>query len=642
MIYAVAILAPLFGSVIAGALGRTMGDRFASMVTICLMLLASVCAELSLMDVLSADVQPEPVVLATWFDIGGFRLDWALRRDTLSSVMVAMVAPVATLIHIYSIGYMAHEKRSFRFFAYLSLFSFAMLMLVTANNLVQLFFGWEGVGLASYLLIGYWYDRPSANRAAMKAFIVNRVGDLFFAVGIALVFALFGTVEFPAIFAAVPQHTNALYHVLGDQLPGLRGDRRAAVHRRDGQVGADRPTHLAAGRDGGPNAGLGADPCRDHGHRRCLPGCPHVPSVRDGAPCGRVRDLHRQHDLPVRRDHRVRADGHQAGDRLFDLLAAGLHVHGGRRGRLPGVDLPPHHPRLLQGVAVPVRRRGHPRHERRAGHAPHGRYLAQDPHHLWLHVAGQPGYRRHPVLRGYWSKDAILEAAYSAHTGVGTYGFVCGTAAAFLTAFYSWRLLIMTFHGAPRADRHTMEHVHESPWTMLGPLCVLAVGAVFAGWALHVPFIGDEQLEFWAGSIANGPNNHVLLDMEHVPFLIGLLPTITGVLGIGLAYMLYMAFPAVPPRLAAQFNPVYQFLLHKWYFDELYDFLFVRPSEWLARKLWHVGDETLIDGMPNGVAMLAAGGSAQIVRIQTGSIAVYAFTMLIGLVLLITVFLLFR
>ena len=215
MIYAIAILSPLVGFLLAGTFGRALGDRFGFAVTIGFMLLATVGAESNLLDVLFATPQPDPVVLGNWIDIGGFRLDWALRRDTLSSAMVAMVAPVATLIHVYSVGYMAHEKRSFRFFAYLSLFSFAMLMLVSANNLVQLFFGWEGVGLASYLLIGYWYDRPAANRAAMKAFIMNRVGDLFFAVGIALVFSLFGTVEFPAIFAAIQQHDGALYHVLG-------------------------------------------------------------------------------------------------------------------------------------------------------------------------------------------------------------------------------------------------------------------------------------------------------------------------------------------------------------------------------------------------------------------------------------------
>jgi NADH-quinone oxidoreductase subunit L len=258
---------------------------------------------------------------------------------------------------------------------------------------------------------------------------------------------------------------------------------------------------------------------------------------------------------------------------------------------------------------------------------------------MWLGSLAIAGV---PFFAGYWSKDAILEAAYAAHTPVASYGFIMGVLAAFLTAFYSWRLIIMTFHGKPRADHHTMEHVHEStPW-MLVPLLILSIGAIFAGWAFHEDFIGTEQVEFWAGAIFNGPQNHILENMEHVPAMISLLPTILGLVGIALAYLFYMVFPGVPVWLAETFRPVYLFLLNKWYFDELYDFLFVRPAIWLARTLWHVGDETLIDGMPNGAASLAAGGSTQVVKIQTGSIAVYAFTMLIGLVALISIFLLFR
>jgi NADH-quinone oxidoreductase subunit L len=258
---------------------------------------------------------------------------------------------------------------------------------------------------------------------------------------------------------------------------------------------------------------------------------------------------------------------------------------------------------------------------------------------MWLGSLAIAGV---PFFAGYWSKDAILEATYASHNALGGYGFVLGVLAAFLTAFYSWRLIIMTFHGTTRASKHTMEHVHESTRWMTVPLMILAVGAVFAGYALHDWFIGEDQLAFWAGALHAGPTNHVLVDMEHVPLFISLLPTITGVLGIALAYLMYMLVPSLPGQLATAFQPVYQFLLHKWYFDELYDFLFVRPAQRLARLLWHVGDEKLIDGMPNGVAALAAEGSMQVVKIQTGSIAVYAFTMLIGLVLLITIFLLFR
>jgi NADH-quinone oxidoreductase subunit L len=244
-----------------------------------------------------------------------------------------------------------------------------------------------------------------------------------------------------------------------------------------------------------------------------------------------------------------------------------------------------------------------------------------------------------PYFAGYWSKDAILESTYAAGTPVGMYGFVCGTLAALLTAFYSGRLLFMTFHGAPRADAHTMAHVHESPATMWGPLVALAVGATFSGWLLHALFIGDHNAAYWQGAIFTADKNHVLEQIEHTPLLIGLLPTATGVLGLAISYYFYMMNPAFPARLAERFAPVYRFLLNKWYFDELYDFLFVRPANVLARELWKVGDEQIIDGVPNGLASLTEGGSLQAVRIQTGSIAVYAFTMLIGLVVMLTFFL---
>ena len=247
-----------------------------------------------------------------------------------------------------------------------------------------------------------------------------------------------------------------------------------------------------------------------------------------------------------------------------------------------------------------------------------------------------------PYFAGYWSKDAILEATYASGSAIGFYGFLCGTVAAFLTAFYSWRLLFMTFHGKPRADHHVMEHVHESPITMWGPLVLLSVGAVFAGWWFHDQFIGDNQGAYWQGAIFTGAHNDVLHQIERTPLLIGLLPTATGVFGIALAVWFYLINPAIPAMLAERFAPIYRFLLNKWYFDELYDFLFVRPAFWLAREFWKVGDGQVIDGVPNGLATLAQGGSRQVVRIQTGSMAVYAFTMLIGLVVMISLFLIIR
>jgi NADH-quinone oxidoreductase subunit L len=271
-----------------------------------------------------------------------------------------------------------------------------------------------------------------------------------------------------------------------------------------------------------------------------------------------------------------------------------------------------------------------------------------------------------PFFAGYYSKDAILEAAFASHSLIGGYAFMCGILAAFLTAFYSWRLLILTFHGEPRADRHTMEHVHESPVVMLAPLLLLAVGAVLAGYLFYDFFVGEHEHAFWAGSIVNGEHNHVLHDMHEVPAWVPLAPTVVAVLGIGLAYFLYMAAPALPARLAQAFsvrpqlvlrqpaipaegreqatepNPggLYGFLLKKWYFDELYDRIFVRPARRLAAVFWHVGDERIIDGMPNGAADLAVGAARGAVRIQTGRVANYAFAMIIGLVFFVSLFML--
>jgi len=242
---------------------------------------------------------------------------------------------------------------------------------------------------------------------------------------------------------------------------------------------------------------------------------------------------------------------------------------------------------------------------------------------------------------GFYSKDAIVESAYAAHSAVGTYAFWCTLIAAFLTAFYSWRLLIMTFHGKPRADAHTMAHVHESPWVMTGPLVLLAVGAVVTGFSFHDQLLGEDWQAFWGHSIQIAASNHVLHDMESLPDWVSLSPTVLGLAGIFTAYVFYMLAPQIPVALASTFPAVYRFLLNKWYFDELYGWLFVRPASAIGRALWQVGDATIIDGVPNGLASITSGGSARVVKIQNGSIAVYAFAMLIGLVLLVSIFLLF-
>jgi len=246
-----------------------------------------------------------------------------------------------------------------------------------------------------------------------------------------------------------------------------------------------------------------------------------------------------------------------------------------------------------------------------------------------------------PPFAGWWSKDAIIDAAFVSGTGIGMYGWVLGVITAFITALYSWRLLFLVFHGKPR-DQHIYDHAHESPPIITGPLIVLALGAVFSGWLLYDAYVGHTQAAFWNGAIFSGHDNHVLARLEDLPPLITLVPTIAALLGVVAAYVCYMMKPEIPASLARSMRPLYLFLLNKWYFDELYDAILVRPYRALAKGLWHVGDETVIDGVPTGLARATVGGSGVLVRMQTGSIAVYAFTMLIGLVTLLSLFLIFR
>ena len=640
--YAVAVFAPLFGALIAGFLGRQIGDKASQAVTILFMLVAAFCGVMSFLPFLDGSAEPGVLTIATWMDVDGFGVQWALRYDTLSAMMVGMVTFIATLIHIYSAGYMSHDATIPRFFSYLSLFTFAMLMLVTSDNIVQLFFGWEGVGLASYLLIGYWYDRESACRAAIKAFVVNRVGDLFFAIGIGMLFALFGTVSFSEIFAQIPAHMNDTYSLLGGTfrayevigfllfLGAMGKSAQIGLHTwlpdaMEGPTPVSALIHAATMVTAGVFLMARMSPILEFapyalgfvtfiGATTCLfaatIGCVQTDIKRIIAysTCSQLGYMFIAAGVGAYQASIFHLFTHAFFKALL-FLGAGSVIH----AMSDEQDI-----RKMGGIwrKIPVT------------------YAV-----MWIGSLALAGI---PIFAGYYSKDAILEAAYARASGLGMYGFVCGTLAAFLTAFYSWRLLILTFHGAPRADHHTMEHVHESPAIMLVPLVVLAIGAVSAGFTFEDDFIGHDWPGFWNNAIFNGPSNHVLHAMQDIPAAIRLLPTVTGVCGIALAYIMYWLLPGLPARLAGAVPGVYRFLLNKWYFDELYDVLFVRPAGALARVLWQVGDARLIDGVPNGIAAITVDGSRQAVKLQTGSIATYAFTMLIGLVFLVSAYLVFR
>ena len=625
----------------AGLFGKAIGDRAAQAVTILCMILATVCGVSAFVDLVYRGAPAGVVSLGTWVESGPFQASWALRYDALSAVMVAMVTTVATLIHIYSVGYMSHDKTIWRFFSYLSLFSFAMLMLVTADNLLQLFFGWEGVGLASYLLIGYWYDRPSACAAAIKAFVVNRIGDLGFAVGIALVFLVFGSIDFDAIFNAVTQHQNDTYHVLGGT---WRAYEVIGILLFIGAMGKSAQIGLHVWL---PDAMEGPTPVSALIHAATMVTAgvflmARFSPVLDYAPgalafvtfIGATTALFAA-TIGCAQNDIKRVIAYSTCSQLgYMFVAAGVGAYQSSIFHL----LTHAFFKALLFLA--------------AGSVIHAMADEQDMRKmggLWRKIpvtyivmwAGSLALAGVFPFAGYYSKDAILEEAWAAHTAMGQYGFWCTLIAAFLTAFYSWRLIIMTFHGRPRADARTIAHAHESPPVMLVPLVLLAIGALVSGFALYDQLIGPGWHSFWGNSIRIAQSNHVLEQMEGVPEWVHLSPSVFGLLGIATAYVMYMAVPSLPARLAGQFNFVYRLLLNKWYVDEMYDIVFVRPFIALARVLWQTGDVTIIDGVPNGLAALAEDGAQGAVKIQTGSIAVYAFAMLIGLVLLVSIFLLF-
>jgi NADH-quinone oxidoreductase subunit L len=576
-------------------------------------------------------------------EAGTFHADWVLRYDALSAVMVAMVTTVSTLIHIYSVGYMAHDENHtiWRFFSYISLFSFAMLMLVTADNLLQLFFGWEGVGLMSYLLIGYWYYRPSANAAAIKAFVVNRVGDLCFALGIALVFVTFGSIEFGTVFASVGAHADATYHVLGGTwhayevigvllfIGAMGKSAQIGLHvwlpdAMEGPTPVSALIHAATMVTAGVFLMVRFSPVLDY-----APGALGFVTI-----IGASTALFAATIGCVQNDIK-RVIAYSTCSQLgYMFVAAGVGAYQASMFHLLTHAF--FKALLFLGAGSVIHAMSDEQDMRKMG----GLWRAIPVTYavMWVGSLALGGI---PPFAGFFSKDAILEAAWASGTGVGHYGFWCTLIAAFLTAFYSWRLLLLTFHGRPRAEHHVMEHVHESPPVMLVPLLLLALGATVVGFAFHDQLIGADWRAFWGNSIQIAQTNHVLADMESVPNWVTFAPLVLGLLGIATAYLFYMVAPGIPVWLAAALPTVYRFLLNKWYFDELYGAVLVRPFFVIARTLWQVGDVTIIDGVPNGLATLTEDGAAGAVRLQTGSIAVYAFSMLIGLVVLVGTFLLF-
>jgi NADH-quinone oxidoreductase subunit L len=653
--YQAIVFLPLLGFLIAGLFGRSIGARACEYITSGFLVISAVLSWIAFFTVAFGEGEVFTVPVLRWIQSGGVQADWALRIDTLTVVMLIVVTTVSALVHIYSIGYMHHDPHRPRFFAYLSLFTFAMLALVTADNLVQMFFGWEGVGLASYLLIGFWYKKPSANAAAIKAFVVNRVGDFGFALGIFGVFVLFGSVNLGTIFANaasfIPVEGGqeggaAVLDFLGYALDKQSALTIVCLLLFMGAMGksAQVPLHTWL-----PDAMEGPTPVSALIHAATMVTAGVFMLARlsplfelsataltfvtfigaltafFAATVGLV-----QNDIK-----RVIAYStcSQLGY-MFVALGTGFYsaaiFHLFTHAFFKAL--------LFLGSGSVIHAVSDEQDMRKMGGL---RKLI--PVTYWMMIIGTLALTGVGVpftiigAAGFFSKDAIIEGSFVAHNPVAGFAFVVLVVAAGFTSFYSWRLIFMTFHGKPRATADVMHHVHESPPVMLVPLAILAAGALFSGLLFHDFFVGEGYAEFWKSALFTLPDNEILHHIHDVPALVKLSPFIAMVLGFVVAWQFYIRKPEMPRNLAAQHRGLYAFLLNKWYFDELYDFLFVRPAKRLGTFLWKRGDGWLIDGFgPDGVSARVVDVTNRVVKLQTGYLYHYAFAMLIGVVALVT------
>ena len=631
--YQAILFLPLIGAIFAGFFGRLVGARLAEIVTTTLLMIVMLLSWLAFYQVAMLG-QEERIAILPWIESGDLKTAWSLRIDTLTAVMLVVVTTVSALVHLYSIGYMADDDSRPRFFAYLSLFTFAMLALVTADDFLQLFFGWEGVGLASYLLIGFWYHKPSANAAAIKAFIVNRVGDFGFALGIFAVFALFGSVHYDTVLAAAPAEAGKTMEFLGLEVDALT---LICLLLFMGAMGKSAQFLLHTWL---PDAMEGPTPVSALIHAATMVTAgvfmvARLSPLFELAPIalavvtivGATTAFFAATVGLVQNDIK-RVVAYSTCSQLGYMFAAeGVGAYGA--GMFHLFTHASFKALLFLGSGAVIHALHHEQDLRRMG------ALRKVLPFTWaMMLIGTLSLTGFPFTSGFVSKDAIIESTYAAHNWVGNYAFVLTLIAAVLTSFYSWRLMFLAFEGKPREPKEVLAHAHEPPWTMGLPLVALTLGALLLGGLFAYQFIGEGAKDFWRGSLVVHEGGH-----HDVPLWVILSPTVAMVLGFVTAWYFYITNPLVPFGLAKRFRGLHQFLLNAWYFDALYDRIFVRPALWLGRMLWKTGDGRIIDGIgPDGVAARVIDITNRVVRLQTGYIYHYAFAMLVGVAALITWF----
>jgi NADH-quinone oxidoreductase subunit L len=659
------VFLPLLAAIVAGLGNRMLGNFAAKLITTGALFISCALSWPIFISYLSGDAEATVVPVLDFIRSGDLNVNWELRVDTLTAVMLVVVTSVSSLVHLYSWGYMSEDESQPRFFAYLSLFTFAMLMLVTSNSLVQMFFGWEGVGLASYLLIGFWYQKPSANAAAIKAFVVNRVGDFGYSLGIFGCFLVFGTVSIPEILAAAPAYAGSTIGFLGYRIDtitllcillfiGAMGkSAQLGLHTwlpdaMEGPTPVSALIHAATMVTAGVFMVCRLSPLFEQSEA-ALTFITYIGAATAlfAATVGTT-----QHDIK-------RVIAYSTCSQLgFMFFAAGVGAYGAAMFHLFTHAF--FKALLFLGAGSVIHAMHHEQDMRY-----YGGLRKHIPVTYWAMMAGTLAITGVGVLgvfgfAGFYSKDAIIEAAFASGTESGMVAFAVAVFSALLTSFYSWRLMFLTFYGKPRwnqsehiqhavhdhhhdhahDDHHAHHetddgtagyHPHESPIAMLIPLGLLTVGAVLAGFAFHHAFLDAEHgVEFWKGSIAF--DTHLMHAMHEVPLLVKLSATIVMVLGFIIAWFAYIKDTTIPARFVATFSGLHQFLFNKWYWDELYNLLFIKPSFWFGRFFWKQGDQGTIDRYgPNGAAEVVRLTSGLSSYFQSGYLYTYALVMLLGL-----------
>ena len=696
------LFAPLIGSILCGFGWRFIGEKAATWLATLILFMAAV---LSWYIFLTFDGETQHITVLRFIESGSLSTEWGIRLDRMSAIMLVVVNSVSALVHLYSQGYMAHddnwapgESYRPRFFAYLSFFTFAMLALITSDNLVQMFFGWEGVGVASYLLIGFYYRKPSANAAAMKAFVVNRVGDFGFALGIFGLFYLTDSIRFDDVFAAAPQLAETKLHFLWTDWNAAN---LIGVLLFIGAMGKSAQLFLHTWL---PDAMEGPTPVSALIHAatmvtagvflvcRMSPLYEFAPDAKTMIVVVGATTAFFAATVGLVQNDIKRVIAYSTCSQLgYMFVAAGVGVY-----PVAMFHLFTHaffKAMLFLGAGSVIHAMHHEQDMRN-----YGGLRKKIPLTFWammigtLAITGVGIPLTHIGFAGFLSKDAVIESAW-----VGSnYAYVMLVVAALFTSFYSWRLMFMTFYGKPRGDTHAYDHAHESPMVMLIPLGALALGAVFSGMVWYNSFFGDEaKMRSWfgmeaaheeamaeaapaeaaapatteaapeapavateaaapeaaaghateahaagvapKGAIYLGADNHVIHHAHEAPNWVKVSPFVAMLIGFFTAWLFYIRSPELPGKLAAQQRPLYLFLLNKWYFDELYNVIFVKPALWLGNFLWKKGDGAVIDGGLNGLALGIIPFFTKLAgRAQSGYVFTYAFAMVLGIVALIT------